>query len=224
MVRHRGHGQGSVSAARESNMAEIETRNNVYDQIDLATLSGTERYKILTGAVIPRPIAFVTSIAPNGGFNAAPFSQFIILAVDPSLLGVSIGPRSMGLKDTLVNVQRNREFVINMVPEDLARTVQDSSEEHPADVSEVELLGLETVPSVRVASPRIARSKIQFECKLDRIVKFGDAPNRLVVGKVVMMHVRQGLLSDFKIDTRAYAPLARIGGRNYVRLGEIIPV
>lgn len=193
-----------------------------HDAIDLAQLTRVERYKLLTGAVIPRPIAFVTTVGPNGGINAAPFSQFVILAVDPGLLGISIGPRPGSLKDTLVNIEASREFVINMVPDTWAAAVQQSGEEYPAEVSEVDELGLECVPSIRVHPPRIAASPIQFECRLERIIELGSAPNRFVVGEVVMMHVARGLSSAGKIDPRAYAPLARIGGRNYVRLGEII--
>lgn len=195
-----------------------------HDTIDLGTLSRSERYKVLTGAVIPRPIAFVTSVAANGGINAAPFSQFVIIAVDPGLLGISIGPRPAGAKDTLGNIQRMGEFVINMVPETWAKTVQEAGEEHPAEVSEVDLLGLETLPSSRVRPPRIALSPVQFECKLERILVIGSAPNHFIIGEVVTMHVRRDLWSDFKIDPKTYAPLARIGGRNYVRMGEIISV
>ena len=200
----------------------VRDQADAYDAVDLAALTRAERYKILTGAVIPRPIAFVTTIASTGGVNAAPFSQFVILAVDPGLLGISIGPRPAGLKDTLVNIERTGEFVINMVPEDWATTVQEAGEDHPAEVSEIELLGLETLPSVCVRPPRIAHSKIQFECKLERIIEIGSAPNRLVVGTVATMHVLQGLSINCKIDPRKYAPLARIGGRNYSQLGEII--
>jgi flavin reductase (DIM6/NTAB) family NADH-FMN oxidoreductase RutF len=195
-----------------------------HDTIDLGTLSRSERYKVLTGAVIPRPIAFVTTVAANGAINAAPFSQFVIIAVDPGLLGISIGPRSAGAKDTLGNIQRLGEFVINMVPGSWAKTVQEASEEHPADVSEVDLLGLETLPSSRVRPPRIALSPVQFECKLERILVLGSAPNHFIIGEVVAMHVRRDLWSDFKIDPKTYSPLARIGGRNYVRMGEIISV
>lgn len=194
------------------------------EAIDLAALSRTERYKLLTGAVVPRPIAFVTTMASNGGVNAAPFSQFVIVAVDPGLLGISIGPRPGGPKDTLVNIESTGEFVINMVPDSWAETVQRASEEFAPDVSEVELLGLATVPSVCVRPPRLAGSRVQFECKLERIVEFGAAPNRFVVGEIALMHVAKGLAHERKIDATAYAPLARIGGRNYVRFGEIISV
>jgi flavin reductase (DIM6/NTAB) family NADH-FMN oxidoreductase RutF len=195
-----------------------------HDAIDLSQLTRAERYKMLTGAVIPRPIAFVTTIGPNGAINAAPFSQFVIIAVDPGLLGISIGPRPAGPKDTLVNIQATGEFVINMVPESWAEAVQQSSEEYPAEVSEVEELGLACIPSVQVRPPRLASSPVHFECRLERIIELGSAPNHFVVGEVVMMHVARGLSSDCKIDPEAYAPLARIGGRNYVRFGEIIRV
>lgn len=193
-----------------------------FDHIDLDALGRAERYKVLTGAVIPRPIAFVTTLGPNGVVNAAPFSQFIILAVDPGLLAFSVGPRPEGIKDTLVNVRKTREFVINMVPEGWETIVQRASEDHAPHVSEVELLGLRTMPSLRVKPPRLADTKIQFECRLEQIPQFGDAPNHLVIGRVVAMHAQQGLAKDCKIDPAAFAPIARIGGRNYVRLGDVI--
>lgn len=201
-----------------------DAASTAFDSVDLATLNRAERYKLLTGAVIPRPIAFVTTLGPNGTVNAAPFSQFVILAVDPGLLGISVGPRPATTKDTLVNITGTGEFVINMVPEGWEQVTQDASADHPADVSEVDLLGLDTLASTLVKPPRLAGSPIQFECKLDRILHFGDAPNSLVVGKVVAMHIRNGLAKDCKIDPKAYSPIARIGGRNYVRLGDVVEV
>ncbi len=195
-----------------------------FDHIDLDALGRAERYKVLTSTVIPRPIAFVTTLGPGGVVNAAPFSQFIILAVDPGLLAFSVGPRPEGTKDTLENVRATGEFVINMVPEGWETIVQKASEEHPPHVSEVDLLGLRTMPSVHVKVPRLADTKIQFECRLEQIPQFGDAPNHLVIGRVVAMHARRGLAKDCKIDPAAFAPIARIGGRNYVRLGEVIEV
>ena len=195
-----------------------------HEAIELAGLTRDERYKLLTGAVIPRPIALVTTVSPNGRINAAPYSQFVIIAVDPGLLGISIGPRAGGPKDTLANIERTGEFVINMVPSDWASIVQDASIEHPPEISEVDLLHIETVPSVSVRPPRIACSPVHFECKLERIETFGSAPNAFVVGEVVLMHVTEGLANNCKIDPKTYSPLARIGGRNYVRLGDIICV
>ena len=205
-------------------MNHSQTVQEQFDHVDLSALNRAQRYKLLTGAVIPRPIAFVTTLGPDGIVNAAPFSQFVILAVDPGLLGISIGPRDGGRKDTLVNIEASREFVINMVPEGWEQVVQRASMDHPPELSEVKLLGLETMPSLQVKPPRLAGSKIQFECRLEQILLFGDAPNSLVVGKVVAMHIRSGLTTDCKIDPKAYSPVARIGGRNYVRLGDILEV
>lgn len=197
-----------------------------FQHLDLRTLSRSQRYNILTGAIIPRPIAFVTSIGKHGVVNAAPFSQFVILAVDPGMLGFSVGPRTgdPNPKDTLANVSEAGEFVINMVPEGWENIVQQASAEHPPYVSEVDLLGLDMIASTKVKAPRLAGSNIQFECTLDQIINFGDAPNHFVVGRVVAMHVKAGLLNGDKIDPEAYAPIARIGGRNYVRLGEIVKI
>jgi flavin reductase (DIM6/NTAB) family NADH-FMN oxidoreductase RutF len=197
-----------------------------FEHIEIQSLSRAQRYNVLTGAIIPRPIAFVTSVGIRGVVNAAPFSQFVILAVDPGLLGFSIGPRTHDstAKDTLANVSETGEFVVNMVPEGWEGIVQQASVEHPSDVSEVDLLGLNTIASTKIKVPRLVDSKIQFECTLDQIINFGDAPNHFVVGRIVAMHVRTGLLHDDKIDPAAYAPIARIGGRNYVRLGDIVKV
>lgn len=195
-----------------------------FESVDLSALSRANRYKLITGAVVPRPIAFVTTCGAKGNVNAAPFSQFVIVAVDPGLLGISVGPRDSGRKDTITNIETTGQFVINIVPDEWAEIVQLASQEHPADVSEVELLGLETIPSFHVTPPRLAASNIQFECRVHRICEFGDAPNHFVVGAVVAMHVREGLARDFKIDPHAHTPLARIGGRNYVKMGKVISV
>jgi len=192
-----------------------------YDTIDLSTLGRADRYKILTGAVVPRPIAFVTTLGPSGVVNAAPFSQFVIVAVDPGLLGISVGPREEGTKDTLENIRDTGEFVINMVPAHWADIVQAASEEHPREVSEVELLGMDLVPSDIINPPRLAECDVQFECRTHRICEFGDAPNHFVIGEVVRMHVREGLSANSKIDQTLYRPLSRIGGRTYATISDV---
>ena len=195
-----------------------------YEAIRPDRLDRARRYKLFTGAVIPRPIAFVTSLGPTGVVNAAPFSQFVIVAVDPGLLGFSIGPGPRGYKDTLINVKREREFVINMMSWSLAQIVQRCGEDLPPEVSEIEENQLELIRSECVRAPRVAASKVQFECVLERIIEIGDAPNHFVIGKVVLAHIENGLQSDLKIETRRYDPLARIGGRTFARLGEIVSV
>jgi flavin reductase (DIM6/NTAB) family NADH-FMN oxidoreductase RutF len=196
-----------------------------YDRLELDGLTRQERYKLLTGSVIPRPIAFVTTLNADGGINAAPFSQFIIIAADPGLLGFSIGPGlARRAKDTLVNVRRTGEFVINTVPEELALAVQMCADNEVPGENELDLAGLTTVPSEKVAPPRVAETLIQFECGLERIVELGNAPNSLVVGRIVLMHARHGLVDNHRVDAAACRMLGRIGGRSYCRVREFIAV
>jgi flavin reductase (DIM6/NTAB) family NADH-FMN oxidoreductase RutF len=194
----------------------------MYEAISPGTLDRIHRYKLFTGTVIPRPIALVTSLGAQGQVNAAPFSQFIIVAVDPGLLGISIGPDPRGHKDTLVNIRREKEFVINTVPGQLAEIVQRCGEDMPPEVSEIEVTGLDLLPSVHVSAPRVAQSRVQFECRLERILEVGNGPNHFVIGEVLLVHIENGLHQDCRVDARRLDPLARIGGRNYSRLGDII--
>ncbi len=166
-----------------------DMRDVTYQAIDLTCLEPSQRYKLLTGAVVPRPIAWVTTMSTEGVVNAAPFSQFVTLAYNPALLAISIGVGPRGKKDTLVNIEATSEFVINSVPDDAAGLVHLSAEDLPPHESEVERLGLVVVPSVQVAPPRLAISVLQFECRLNRIIEVGDDPNYIVIGDVVMMHV-----------------------------------
>jgi flavin reductase (DIM6/NTAB) family NADH-FMN oxidoreductase RutF len=187
--------------------------------------TGPQRYKLFMGSVIPRPIAFVTSIADNGKVNVAPFSNFMVISAGSSLMGFSVGSEAaLGdkEKDTLHNVRANGEFVINTVPDGLAVKVQTCSETFPPEVSEAEQTGLTLIPSTKVRTPRVAETRIQFECRLHSIVPFGGP--HLIVGQVLCMHAEKGLVVDYKIDPERYKPLGRIGGRTYCKLGELIHV
>lgn len=196
-----------------------------FESIPLGPLDKKQRYKVLMGSVVPRPIALVSSLNAAGGVNAAPFSNFMVVSTNPALLGVSIGSegRADGTeKDTLRNVRANGEFVINTVPAALAETVQACGQVFSPEVSEVEVLGLTTVPSAVIRTPRIAEAVVQFECRVHRIERFGDS--HLVVGEAVVAHARSDVVHDYKIDVRAYSPLGRVGGRVYCRVGELIKV
>jgi flavin reductase (DIM6/NTAB) family NADH-FMN oxidoreductase RutF len=183
-----------------------------FETIDPGQMSRAENYRLLTGSVIPRPIAFVTTLNTDGSVNAAPFSQFIIISTQPGMLAFSSGEGSRGTKDTVVNARRTGEFVISTVPEAMAQVVQHCAEELPRNVSETQRFGIGLLPSQVVHTPRIASSDVQFECTLERIVEFGNGPNSLVVGLVRRMHVRSGLLlGDGRIDHQRYQPLGTFG-------------
>jgi flavin reductase (DIM6/NTAB) family NADH-FMN oxidoreductase RutF len=193
-----------------------------FERIELDRMDFDARYRILSGSVIPRPIAFVSTLNADGIVNVAPFSSFMIASVEAGYLAFSVGPSPSKPKETLVNIRRTRQFVINTVSENLASQVQLCGDEHPAHVSKVEIAGLRLMPSEKIDAPRIVEAKVQFECRLHRVIRFGDS--HMVVGLVLLIHVQDGIMVDGKIDPLRYAALGRIAGRNYCRMGEIISV
>jgi len=191
-------------------------------RIDPTQLDADKCYRLLTGIVVPRPVAWVTTLSSTGGVNVAPFSVFTFLSAKPPMLGFSVGRRGRTYKDTAQNILRSEEYVIHIADGALIEAVHESSTEFPADVSEVEHLKLETLPSEKVAPPRIAAAPIAMECRLRQCLEFGETRSRLIVGEVLVFHIRDGLLNNGKIETEALDPIARIAGPRYATLGEIV--
>lgn len=191
-------------------------------QIRPEELEAEESYKLLTGMVVPRPIAWITTLSASGSVNLAPFSAFTFVSPKPPMLAVSIGHKAGIYKDTAQNILRTEEYVVHIADQPLIEAVHASAVEHPPDVSEAEMLGLETVPSEKVAPPRVAAAPIALECRLRHVMEFGETRSRLIVGEVLLIHVRDGLAHAGKIDTRALNPICRIAGPNYATLGEIV--
>ena len=159
-------------------------------RFDLTELSAGERYKLLGGLVVPRPIALVTTQSPEGRVNAAPFSFFNVFAEEPPLivLGLGISPVG-GSKDTTVNIRESGEFVVNLVDEPIAEAMNLCAIDFPPEISEIEVAQLELAPSHAVAPPRIGQAPVNLECR--RYVTLQPARERyLVVGEVVVAHVR----------------------------------
>jgi len=190
--------------------------------ISAADLGPEATYKLLTGIVVPRPIAWVTTRSIAGTVNLAPFSAFTFVSNKPPMVGINVGRKAGVLKDTGTNILETREFVVNIADDSLVEPLHLSAIEHPAEVSEVDVLGLDLVEGARVRVPRLAAAPISLECRLHRSIAFGDTGSEFMVGEILLFHVRDGLLADGKIDTAALRPLCRIGGPNYARLGEII--
>lgn len=196
-----------------------------FESLDLARFTHDERYKFLMAAVVPRPIALVTTLGANGVLNAAPFSSYICLAVDPALLGIVVAvDDQLARKDTHLNIAASGEFVINAVTEPMAARIQKCAERFGPSVSEVEVAGFRTLPSVRVAAARIAESPLQFECRLQRAIEFGERGSTLFVGEVLVAHCAEGLVQGHRIDHFRLNPLGRIAGRRYVRTGQVVDV
>jgi flavin reductase (DIM6/NTAB) family NADH-FMN oxidoreductase RutF len=157
----------------------------------------------------------------SGVVNLAPFSAFTFVSPKPPMLAISVGRKAGIYKDTAHNILNNEEYVVHIADSTLMTAVHESSTEHPPDVSEVEELALETLPSERVKVPRLAAAPIAMECRFRQCLEFGETRSRLIVGEVLVFHVRDGLLQNGKIETEALDPIARIGGPRYARLGEI---
>jgi flavin reductase (DIM6/NTAB) family NADH-FMN oxidoreductase RutF len=190
--------------------------------VDPKRLSAEESYKLMTGVVVPRPVAWVTSMSANGGVNLAPFSTFTFVSPKPPMLAFSVGQRGGIYKDTARNILATEEYVVHIADRPLIEAVHHSAVEYPPEVSEIETLGLATTPSLLVKPPRVAAAPIAMECRLRQCLEFGETRSRLIVGEVVAFHFREGLLKGGKIDTKMLDPLCRLAGPNYATLGEIV--
>jgi flavin reductase (DIM6/NTAB) family NADH-FMN oxidoreductase RutF len=191
-------------------------------RVDPADHDAEKIYRLMTGIVVPRPIAWVTSLSSSGVLNLAPFSAFTFVAQKPPMLAISVGRKGPIYKDTAHNILAHGEYVIHIADSPLMNAVHESSAEHPSDVSEVEHLKLETVGSERIKVPRLAAPPVAMECRFRQCLEFGETKSRLIIGEVVMFHIRDGLLNSGKVETAALDPIARIGGPRYARLSDIV--
>lgn len=185
-------------------------------------LAAEASYRLLTGLVVPRPIAWVTTVSAGGVVNLAPFSHFTFVSPKPPMLAISIGQKAGVYKDTATNILRTEEFVVHIADRPLVRPLHESAVEHPPEVSEVEVLGLATAPSLHVAPPRLVDAPVAMECRLRHCIEFGETRSRLMVGEVLVFRLREGLFADGKVDTRRLDPIGRIAGPNYTTLGDIL--
>ncbi len=188
--------------------------------IDPSTLSPGAMYRWMIGAIVPRPIAFVSTVDAGGRTNVAPFSYFLPITSRPPLVGVAIGPREGEPKDTLKNVRAGGDFVVNVVDEPLAARVVQASGDWPEEQSEFELTGLTAVPSEVVRSPRVAESPVSFECRLHQEVPLGEAV--LVVGEIVRIHAAERVLTEGRVDIEKLRPVGRLGGDGYSIVREVM--
>jgi flavin reductase (DIM6/NTAB) family NADH-FMN oxidoreductase RutF len=186
------------------------------------TLSAAEAYALLVGIVVPRPIAWITTLAEDGRVNAAPFSCYTFVCNQPPMLAINIGRRGNALKDTAANIIARREFVVNVVTAETLAPMHASSAEFPPGTSEAVSLGLKTTPSLHVAAPRLACSPIALECRLERMLELGGQRSALVIGEVLAFHVAETLLDGTRVSVDRFHPIARLGGPHYATLGPII--
>ena len=193
--------------------------------IDPAEHEPHQVYKVMSGIIVPRPIALVSTVDRNGVANVAPFSFFCgVGSVPPTLLfcpalratgGVGAAPR----KDTLRNVEETGEFVVNVVSDSIAAAANATAAEVPPDVDEFQLAGLTPVPGEVVRAPRVAESPAQMECKLLQVIYTSHKPGGgvIVLGEIVRIHVREDLVDNFRIDPAGLDAVGRMAGNTWVR-------
>lgn len=193
--------------------------------VDVASAKVLDVYHMLVGVVTPRPIAWVTTVDEEGRVNLAPFSFFNAFGANPPVVVFSpVLRRDGSRKDTLRNVEATREFVLNSAVEALAEQVNQSSQELPYGVSEVDLTGLTLRTSLKVKPPCLAEAPVNLECQLRQIVTVGDGPlaGNLVIGEIVMMHIDDALLDEQgRIDPRKLRTIGRLGGDYYCRATDL---
>jgi flavin reductase (DIM6/NTAB) family NADH-FMN oxidoreductase RutF len=192
--------------------------------IDPSHQTERENYKLLIGSIIPRPIAFVTTLSTEDVLNAAPFSYFTIVTVDPPMIAVSIQRRQGERKDTSRNAIAKGEFVVHISDESYIDQINQTAAALPSDESEVVLAGLTPVTSVKVAVPGIAEANIRMECVLERAIALGGtegAPSAdLLIGRVVHFHIANDLYDKGHIDAQKLRPVSRLAGNSYAKLGD----
>jgi flavin reductase (DIM6/NTAB) family NADH-FMN oxidoreductase RutF len=189
-------------------------------EIDPAKLDPKAAYFLQISCIIPRPIAFVTSVSKAGVVNLAPFSYFNGVSSSPPVIMIAVGPRRGGAKkDTRRNIEETGEFVVNVVVPELIDAVVIGAADHPPEVSEMELAKLTPLPSRTVKPPRLAESPIHLECALHQIVEVEGTA--LILGRVRMYHVRDDLCVDGQVDPRRLTFIGRLGADWYCRVAEI---
>jgi flavin reductase (DIM6/NTAB) family NADH-FMN oxidoreductase RutF len=186
-------------------------------EIDFAQLTAHQRYKLMASLIVPRPIAWVTTLGATGVVNAAPFSMFNMLGEDPPIVMISINRLHDGrLKDTAANILARREFVVHLCDEALAAQMHACGEAFAPEVSELAHVGLASVPSVTVAPPRIAAAPVAFECVLHETMQ--TTSRYVFIGRVQWLSARDGLVDcdNWRVRLQDYHPVGRFGASFYV--------
>jgi flavin reductase (DIM6/NTAB) family NADH-FMN oxidoreductase RutF len=192
------------------------------------TLSSKAIYKLLTGSIIPRPIAWIATIDDAGTNNLAPFSYFNMVGDDPPHVMFSTRRDNNSNKDTLNNILATKQFVVNMVTEALAEQMNSTAQAVAPEVDEFEMVGVTPIPSSVVKPMRVKESPIQLECEMVHHYFLEDHKQGgacVVIGRVVRMHFDESvLLEDYKINIETYKPIARLAGSNYSKIGEVFQI
>jgi flavin reductase (DIM6/NTAB) family NADH-FMN oxidoreductase RutF len=195
--------------------------------IDPSKNTERENYKFLIGSIVPRPIAFVTSMSGQGILNGAPFSYFNIVSSNPPMISLAIQRTAGRQKDTARNIIELKEFVVHVVDENNVEEINKTAASLPPNESEIELANLTPVESVKISVPGIKEAKIRMECILEQSLELGgqDSPGvDLIIGKVIQFHIEEEIYENGRIDPLGLGAVSRLAGTNYAKIGEIFSI
>lgn len=190
-------------------------------EIDPTRLNPSQAYDLMVSIIVPRPIAFVSTVSPEGFPNAAPFSFFNGISTSPAMLGISIAQWGNGKKGTLRNIEESGEFVVNVVDEGLKEGMNLAAGSYPPGTNKFEISKLMPMPSVRIKPPRIGEAPISIECRLIQVVSLPDTLDKLVIGRVEYIHLKDELWKNGSIDPGRLRAIGRLGQSNYSYTREI---
>ncbi|WP_297454290.1 flavin reductase family protein [Persephonella sp.] len=184
-------------------------------EIDIKSLEPKQIYKLMTSIIVPRPIAWVSTVSRDGIYNLAPFSYFAGISSDPPLLLISVGSKeTKEKKDTWQNIEDTGEFVVNIVTKDTLEKMNITALPFDKEVDEFEKAGLTPVPSSIVKAPRVKESPVNIECKRFEIIQIGKMG--IILGEVLKVHVKEDILNEKGyVDTTKLEIIGRLGGANY---------
>lgn len=193
-----------------------------YERFDFDELTPHERYKLLIGTVVPRPIALVTTVDLEGNVNAAPFSFFNVLTSDPAILAIGVeNHKDLSLKDTSQNIRLTEAFTVNIVDDDLVAGMNICAVAFPKGVDEMQKAGLTPVAGTHVPCPRIGEAPAAFECVRHMTIELGRS-RQIVLGRVVALHLRSDLVDGDRkyVDQHGLRAVGRMGGIGYARTSD----
>ncbi|PIC78098.1 hypothetical protein CSV74_00810 [Sporosarcina sp. P19] len=182
---------------------------------EMSKLNESDKYRLLTSCIVPRPIAWVTTIDTQGIVNAAPFSFFTGVSIEPPLVIFAVERRKGEKKDTIVNIENTKEFVINLVTEKTVKQMNETSPDYEPEIDEMQSAKLTPIRSHFVKPPSIKESPIHLECTLDQVIEIGSSPHSLVIGKVEYITVEDELIDDDRISMKDLQAVGRLGGKWY---------
>ncbi|PAV28061.1 hypothetical protein CIL05_18295 [Virgibacillus profundi] len=186
-----------------------------------------ENYKLLIGSIVPRPIAFITSVGEDGTINGAPFSYFNVVSSNPPMISISTQRKNGIQKDTARNIMEKKEFVVHIVDEQNVEKINITAASLPPQISEIEKAGLTLAESESISVPGIKESKVRFECILEHSVQLGEnntIGTDLIIGKIVRFHMDEEIYEDGRINHEKLGAMSRLAGPNYAGIGDVISI